>query len=43
MVIYQDPVVKGIITILNSYNPEVKLLLGFGKLLLSIIILNVVL
>ena len=38
MVICQDPVVKGITTIMNRSNPEVKLLLGYGKLLLSIII-----
>ena len=43
MVICQEPVVKGITTIMNRSNPEVKLLLGYGKLLLSIIILNVVL
>ena len=43
MVICQDSVVKGITTIMNRSNPEVKLLLGYGKLLLIIIILNVVL
>ena len=42
LVICQDPVVKGITTILNRSNPEVKLLLGSGNLLLSIIILNTV-
>ena len=43
LVICQEPVVKGITTILNRSNPAVKLLLGSGKLLLSIIILYVVL
>ena len=43
MVICQDLVVKGNTTILNRSNPAVKLLLGSGKLLLSIIILYVVL
>ena len=43
LVICQYPVVKGITKILNMSNPAVKLLLGYGKLLLSIIILIVVL
>ena len=43
MVVCQGPLVKGITTILNRSNPAVKLLLGSGKLLLRIIILNVVL
>ena len=43
MVICQDPVVKGTTTIMNRSNPEVRLLLGYGKLLLRIIILYVVL
>ena len=43
LVIYQEPVVKGIITIMHRSNPAVKLLLDSGKLLLIIIILNMVL
>ena len=39
----QDPLVKGTTKIMNGSNPAVKLLLGSGKLLFSIIILNVVL
>ena len=42
MVLCQDSVVKGITTILYMSNPAVKLLLGSGKLLLSIIILNMI-
>ena len=43
LIICQDPVVKGITTILNRSNTAVKLLLGSRKLPLSIIILYVVL
>ena len=43
LVICQDPVVKGITTIMYRSNPEVKLLLGSGKICLSTTILNMVL